>query len=145
MILLDIHGVLLDFHTAAEAYLDHNVDPNCYGHWDDIHLWPDSFWIDMPKLPWYHDLLELVHKYDEVCLCTKPTKHNAGAMQSWINYNLPNTKYIITAQKGLCQGILIDDCQEHNPSILFPKLYNFNSYLVGHELSYVESQLERYY
>ena len=103
MILLDIHGVLLDLQTALNCPRDQ------YGPLPKKLDKTPSFWINTPKYPWYHDLLDLVHSFDNVTLCTKPSKYNAGAMSKWIQKNLPNTPYIITAEKHLCHGVLIDD------------------------------------
>lgn len=125
MILLDLHGVLLDLRLPMSKDRD--------------------YWFYMPKYPWFHDLLNLCLDFDDITICTAPNDYNIGFMFDWHQDVLPNLPIIFTKEKHLCQGILIDDFEANNPDILFPQSYNFNKDLVGFELSYVESQLERIY
>jgi len=127
MILLDLHGVLL------------NLQPPL--------LTTRDYWFYMPKYPWFHELINLCLDFDDVTICTAPNEYNIGYMFDWHQDVLPNLPIIFTTEKHLCQGILIDDDHDgaHQPDILFPQPYNFNRDLVGYELSYVEHELERIY
>lgn len=139
MILLDIHSVLLDFAKAvgvSRHVYDSNLDLSSVGL---------DFWLNIPKYSWYDELIDLVESYDSVCLCTKPTPISAGHIQEWININLPEMPYIITAEKKLCKGNLIDDVAEYEPAILFPQYYNANSHWVHKEVQFVKQELDRIY
>ena len=125
MILLDLHGVLLNLTYPM--------------------LRNKGYWVNMPRFPWYDDLIELCAEFDDITLCTAPNDYNIGFMFDWYRYNLNHLPIIFTKEKHLCQGVLIDDFEANNPEILFPQPYNFNSDLVGYELSYVRSELERIY
>lgn len=157
IILLDVDGVLADFVGATlnllgrqEVFVDRwnfheQLGMTANELWKKIDAAGHEFWANIPRLPWAHDVLNLLTIHglggfvSDVILCTSPSLSdgcNSGKV-AWIRKNFPefSRRFMITPCKYLLRGdfILIDDHDVNVKSfpdgqrtILFPQPWNEN-------------------
>lgn len=173
-ILLDLDGVLVDLHPEVLRLHGHVFDEARVpaGEWliskwvglDEETVWkhPDlhsfDFWANLPKTPWFDELMAMVTAYFPVelqCILTKSaTTATAGGKQAWIERHLPKHHYLIGGGKHFVASpnkILLDDA-DHNvdafrahggQAILFPRRWNRNNGLWERKLESVHGQLQQ--
>ena len=171
-ILLDMDGVLADFYghwlkvagreslikdwPLGEPSISKVASISLFEFWE-ITVLPD-FWYDIPKLPWFDDLINLVRKFGIFTICSDPGPYPNAASQKirWLkkylgmrfdDYMLGPLKYLMAGN-----GILIDDSDENinafkahgGQAILFPACTNSNWPMTTDRLGYVREKLLLY-
>lgn len=159
-VLLDLDGVMADFHTAFQKRMKRKIVKYMPGEWNldvvygrdvgsAIATLPLEFWSTMPRTQYFSSVLEL---FDELnvrpIICTAPcSPASAAGKLLWCQNNLPGLEVILTKRKDLIDGCLIDDA-DHNISgrahgILFPRIWNSLHVLEASPVDYVETSLKR--
>jgi 5'(3')-deoxyribonucleotidase len=131
-ILLDMDGVLADFHRAAllEHEKLHLLDNWPKGEWNipkvlgisDNEFWQVidaniDFWLGIKPLPWVRELYDLCCEFGNVTISTSPSLNSTCASHKiiWLREELKDpsfTNYMIGSNKSLMSregNILIDD------------------------------------
>jgi len=172
-ILLDMDGVLTNFHLAAlrtfnaERLLEswpigEWSIPKVLGiseddFWGVINQVPD-FWFRIEPYPWLHELIDLTQSIGDYTISTSPSFDPDCAAQKirWLQKHI-DTKfhnYMIGHQKYLMANkntVLIDDNENNveqfqlagGHKILFPMRTNKNYWLIGQKFEYLKQTLER--
>jgi len=131
---LDIDGVLTDFPTAMNTYLNMNIPVEKFNDRElvnevgisipelDSKLGKD-FWENLPWLPTGRNVLDLVEDYfgrENVCLFSFPSYNPEGAFGKilWIRKNLPDysNRFLLGTLKYFCASpntILLDDKEKN--------------------------------
>jgi 5'(3')-deoxyribonucleotidase len=118
MVMVDLDGVLTDFHKQLAKLLDKPLDRD----WDfgnDPKIWKkiddagEEFWKNMPWMPNGHELWDAIKKYKPTIL-TAPSRHpsSTAGKKVWLKENLPDVPYTIDKKKqdyAKDGYILIDD------------------------------------
>lgn len=131
-IFIDYDDVLVDWCTAAcethgldlkQSEVRQQIENNWGGIdkwvseeqlWEKIHALGDSWWANLPLLPWAYSLYEGLKTIGEVCILTAPSDHPscaAGKVAS-IKKHFNTRDFLIGKPKYMCAGqnaVLIDD------------------------------------
>ncbi len=138
-ILLDMDGVLTDFHSASVQF--HNVG-ECHfveGEWDTVNVmckqiginesifWKSfnvEFWERMLWMGDGREILDTIYKLvgtENVCICSSPANEvSAHGKYLWIKKNLPELyskgNFIFNRNKGFLahKGVCLVDDGDHN-------------------------------
>ncbi len=159
LLLLDMDGVITDFmYGAAKVFgVDHewlmsSAPKGSYYLFQDVlkvdqegfdthpGFMEETFWTELPELPWAKELHTELQKRGDIRFVTKPMPHPAclSGKLKWLRKFTDNPKFvdmIPTHEKHLLarpDRILIDDCEkncdlfyrENGQAILFPRHWN---------------------
>lgn len=149
-VLLDLDGVLVDFNGSVQRLfgvrdievldwsLEKYIGVSEKEMWSRIDEQGPYFWANLPRYPWYAELMATVLDYD-FTIATTPSKdpYSAYGKRLWLQQNLGRefTNYMIGKQKWLMarqDTVLIDDkddnCkafeQHGGHAIVFPQPWN---------------------
>lgn len=169
MLFLDLDGCLVDF--CDPAYRVHGRtcavnEPSKYDFFEDWGMTADEFWepidrlgpdfwINIPRYPWFGELVDLC-RCPQFTIATTPSRHansTAGklmAIQAMFGAHFRD--YLITPRKWLLGGpgrVLIDDNEENcekfvshgGEAILFPRPWNENREHSADPLAYTKRRL----
>lgn len=159
MILLDLDGVLVDFHKGFQAHNkieDPYLDPVNFGkynlHPEPEHWISDSlFWRDLEWMPDGRKILVMCEEIGDTYIVTNPSECPEAAKGKllWIKRHIPRfmNKVLIGAPKFICDGILVDDCDENidlhrsvgKKAVLVPRPWNRKHHL--NTLHHLEKEL----
>ena len=155
-VVLDCHGVLLDFVKAAHNWMGWVYEPEAvtkYAFWelhgiDDVEFWVkcsgDDFWQTLEPYPWAEDLLATLMKMCDVSITTAPPpvfdpSFYANTLASIFNITLISHHEVDFQAKKYRQAdkytVLIDDCLDNcvefgrhgGSALLFPQPWTVGS------------------
>ena len=147
MILLDMDGVITDLVGRVKERLGEPPYENTWNihEWYDMEFndfWDavadDDFWNNLKGFEGWRDFYNELCRRDTVILCStpSPSPYSASGKLKWIYDNLGKDfkNYVLTPQKHLLDGLLIDDYDGNveqfrkwgGKAILVPRPYNKN-------------------
>lgn len=170
-VLLDMDGVLADWHTAAcRACGIERPESLIHKGWalaetlgitEDV-LWArvdscETFWRDLEPYPWVHELVELCQMYGEVTIATSPAWKPSCASQKieWLREQFGDrfSSFMIGRKKHLMarpNAVLIDDWDKNvklfrdhgGYAITFPRPWNSMHAQSDNPVAHVKLMLE---
>lgn len=169
--LIDLDGVLVDFHNAAIRLHDLPVDPDTVG-WDLFsgHMTAEDFWKPLgydfwAGLDWIADgrqILRAAERHfspDNIFILSSPcwTKGCAEGKIDWVQRKLPQyrKRLILGNRKDICAGqdrLLIDDsdtqCEMFHRAggsiVMVPRSWNVDAHLKGQAADVVAERLDQH-